>query len=314
MKADYNSLIYAYESNNVDILSIIADEFSIATEADANTPDEINASKAVTDTVKSEETSVVDKSNLFNRVLERVKKLIKKIGAMFDELKRKLMNRLRLLDETDKGFFSIYKKRKSMVKPLSSVKVISYEYNNQVLDRILNTMLSETAACFDKLRAIEGTTNGNARISEIINAPQGKMVEVLIAPYAKNAKDGQPTSIPELVKYLVTQYRGEKKEIVYQEADISSKLEPAAMSTKDLANTCNGFLKKAQEAYNKVKPMEYQIGKNKTDEKVLKLIASNTAKAATLYNAYSAMVHAYYELKLEQSLNYRIILKKFYQF
>lgn len=313
MKADYNSLIYAYESNNIDILNIISGEFDSAMEADASTPDEINASKVVSDTVKSDESKAIDKTKLINKVVERVKALIKKIGDMFDALKRKMANRIRLLNETDRGFYKLYNKRKSMVKPYQNIRVVSYQYNNQVLDRPIEKLMSETIMCLDKLRAVEGTTNSNARISEILTAPQGKIVEVLLEPYVDSASKDKVASINDFVRYLVEKYRGEKKELVYRDTQLA-EIEANALSTKDLSSKCNTYLRNAQEAYNKLKSLEYQISRNTTDDKVVKLVTANAAKAATLYNAYSALIHAYYELKLEQSLNYRIILKKFYQF
>lgn len=313
MKADYNSVIYAYESNNVDILNIIADSFDVAMEADSNTPDEVNASKAVSDTVKSDERKAIDKTTLINKVVERVKALIKKIGDMFEALRRKLSNRLRLLGETDKGFAKLYYKQKSMIKPYKTIKVVSYAYINQVLDAPIDKLLRETSMCLDKLRAIEGTTNGSSRISDILNAPQGKIIEVLLEPYVDGNSKGTISSINDFIKYLVEKYRGEKKELVYHDTQLP-QIESIALSTKDLSAKCNTYLKSAQEAYNKLKVLEYQVSRNSTDEKVIKLVTANAAKAATLYNAFSALIHSYYELKLEQSLNYRIILKKFYQF
>ena len=313
MKAEYNSLIYAYESNNVDILNIIGSEFDIATEAESKTPDEINGAKAVSDTVKSDEAKAIDKTKLINKTIERVKALIKKIGEIFNSLQRKLLNRLRLLGETDKGFFTLYKKRKAMIKPYQTIKVISYQYNNQVLDQPIEKMLTEIVTCIDKMRATEGTVNSSARISDILNASQGNVIEVLLDPYLTGGSDIKPTNISEFVKYLVSKYRGDKKELVYRDSQIP-QIEANALSTKELASKCNGYLKKAQEAYNKIKTLEYQVSRNSSDDKVVKLVTANAAKAATLYNAYSALLHAYYELKLEQSLNYRAILKKFYQF
>lgn len=313
MKADYNSVIYAFESNNADILNIIADDFDAALEADANTPDEVNAEKAVSDTVRSDEEKAVNKTILINKIVERVKALIKKIGDIFQALKRKLSNRLRLLGETDKGFTKLYYKRKSMIKPYKSVQVISYAYVDQVLERPIEKIIQESLLCFDKLRAIEGTSNSNSRVSEIINAPQGKLVEVLLEPYVDSQSKGSVTTINDFIRYIVEKYRGDKKEIIYRDTQLP-QIEANALSTKNLSIKCNNYLTSAQEAYNKLKTLEYQVSRNSTDEKVVKLVTANAAKAANLYNAFSALIHSYYELKLEQCLNYRIILKKFYQF
>lgn len=313
MKADYNSVIYAFESNNTEILSIMADEFDVALEADANTPDEVNAEKAVSDTVKSDDEKAVNKTLLINKIVERVKALIRKIGEIFQSLSRKLTNRLRLLGQTDKGFSKLYYKRKSMIKPYKSVQVISYAYVNQVLDRPMEKIIQETLMCLDKLRAVEGTTNSNSRVSEIINAPQGKIIEVLLEPYVDSQSKGNVATVKDFIRYMVEKYRGDKKEIIYHDTQIP-QIESNALSTKALATWCNKYIISAKEAYTKLKTLEYQVSRNSTDEKVVKLVTSNAGKAATLYNGLSALIHAYYELKLEQSLNYRIILRKFYQF
>ena len=311
MKADYNSLIYAYESNRLDILDIMKDDLMIATEAD-ETPAELDASKAVSDTVKSDESKAATNTVLINKVIEKVKNLIRKISNMFNQLSRKLSNRLRLMAQTDKGFYSLYNKRKAMVKPHPSIQVITYQYRNDVLDRPIQKLMDETVACLDKLRAANGTVNGSSRISEILNASQGKIIEVLLAPYAKDS-DIPVTTIDGYVKYLVKAYRGEKKEIVYRDTQLG-EIEKYALSTNEIANRSNQYLSKAKEAYSKLKGLEYQISRTSASDEVIKLVAANASKAAVLYNAFSALIHAYYELKLEQSLNYRIILRKFYQF
>lgn len=304
MKADYNSLLYAYESNNIDILDIITGDIDAALEAESNT--------TTNDTIKSDGEKSISKTMVLNKLIEQVKKLIQKILGMYDSFKRKLTNRLRLLGETDKGFYNLYYKKKSMIKPYKNVKVITYEYKNQMLTNQMEKILSEITMCLDKLRAIKGTTNSNARISEILNAPKGETITVLLEPYV-DSSDIKVDSMSSYIKYLVSKYRGNKKEIVFTGSQLPI-IEANALSTKAIADKCNAYLKSAQVSYNKLKELEYQISRTSANEEVNKLVMSNTSKAAMIYNAYVTLVEAYYELRLEQSLNYRIILKKFYQF
>jgi len=312
MKAEYNSLLYAYESHNSDILSIIADELDMALEAEGETSTSGDSTKVVRDTIRSDESKAASKTLLINKIITKVKELIKKIFEIFDSLKRKLSNRLRLLAETDKGFFNLYYRRKSMIKPYDRVKVITYQYNDNFLDMRIEKIMSETITCLDKLRAVNGTTNGNSRISEIINAPQGKTIEVLLSPYIDSG-DAPINTIPNFVKYIVSKYRGDKKEIIFNNSQLP-QIEAGALSTKQIANKCNSYLESAQSSYNKIKTLEQQIRRTSESDEEIKLVMSNASKAATIYNAYSALLQAYYELKIEQSLNYRVILKKFYQF
>ncbi len=332
LRAEYNSLIYAYESNHQDILNIYNGGLIIANEANTinngssnsasstasvagttatKTADKVNdASSAVSDTVKSTENKTIDTVSVFKKVSERVKELIKKIGEMLSSLMRKVQNRLRLLNETDKGFFNMYYKRKSMVKPYKAVKVITYTYNNSILSNTLERLVPEINLCLKKFKLMEGTTNNNGRVSDIISSNSKEMLEKLYEPYCKGTK---VSNTQEFIKYIVSQFRGEKKELVYKESDLP-KIEQYALSTKQISTKCNNYIKIAQESYNEIKAIEYVVGKNSKDTKVLQLISNNTMKAATLYNALTTIIKAYYELCLEQSLNYRIILKKFYQF
>ena len=344
LKAEYNSLIYAHESYESEIVNIMMD-IALEAETGASTTsttsstttaggatttttrttstsssssassgrksDEINASAAVKDTAKSDENKAVSKTNTLSKVIEKVKALLKKIGEIFDALQRKLGSRMRLMAETDKKFKSMYYKRKSMIKPYNSISVISYKYVDAVLDQPIDKLMKEVTLCLDKLRAVEGTTNTNQRVSDIINAEQGKMIETLLTPYIKDAKE-PISSVPIFVKMLVERYRGEKTEFIYNASQIG-QIESIALNTNQIVSKCNNYIKGAQDAYNKLKAIEYQI-KRSDDEEKIKLIGNNASKAATLYNAYSTLIHSYYELKLEQALNYRIILKKFYQF
>lgn len=311
MRAEYNSTIHAYESNNVELLSIIADEFDVAMEADRE-PAELNASNAVKDTVSSEEKSKVKSTLLIQKVAQRIKDLIKKIGEILSGLKLKIQNRLRTLMETDKGFYKLYYKRKSMIKPYKNISVISYKYNNAAIEQPLNKVFSEILMCLDKLRAVEGTSNTNERISTILESGTGNIIETLLEPYVKDS-DIPVKTIPDFIKYLVQKFRGEKKELVYSDTQLGA-IEANALSTKSISDMCNKYLKDAQGAYDKIRALEYQISRTSSDDKVISLISANAAKASVLYNAYSALVSAYYELKVEESLNYRIILKRFYQF
>ena len=199
-----------------------------------------------------------------------------------------------------------------MVKPYESVQVISYQYNDAILDMPIQKLMDETVLCLDKLRAVKGTVNSSARISDILNAPQGKIIEELLSPYVKDS-DIPVTTVDGYIKYVVKNYRGEKKELIYRDTQLA-QIEKYAMSTQEISSRSNKYLTKAKDAYSKLKDLEHQISRNSNNDEVAKLVASNAAKAAVLYNAFSALIHAYYELKLEESLNYRIILRKFYQF
>lgn len=309
MKADYNELLLIYEANESDILGIIAGDMFEAMEA-GNTPDVINGQTATKDTVSSDETKSYKKLGLMEKVTETVKKLIKKIGEMLNQLKLKMKNRIRMLFESDKGFQRDYYKQKSIVKPNQNVRVITYQYKNSELDGPVDKMMRELNKCFDVIAMQGAKKSGDARISQILNAPQNKMISVLLEPYTH---DDSIDSINGFIKYLVDKFRGQKKELTFNISQVSN-IEAIALSVNKLVERCNGYVKGAETAYNRVKTIEFHIKRSTNNEEVLRAASNNIARASVLYNAYSALVQGYYELKLEQCLNYRVILKKFYQF
>lgn len=273
-----------------------------------------DASKAAQNTARLEQKNQNQRKNpgKFQEILQKVREFLKKIRYIIDNAVRKLQNRMRLCAQTDKGFFNLYKKRKAMIKPHESVKLISYQYRNNVLEEPVKKLMNEITQCMTVLRVADGSTNTNGRISQILQAPQGKMIEVLVEPYAKTGSSDKISSIPEFVHYLVNSYRGEKQEFVYKATQIP-EIERNAMSMGDIKSRCDTYMQAAENAYNQIKTLEYQVTKNQNDEKVLNLVSENTRKAATLYNAFSALINAYFEVRLEQSLNYRVVLRKFYE-
>jgi hypothetical protein len=296
MKADYSSVIIVYESFQNTIYEEMMD---IAVEADMNEENKTGE-------------SIPEKSDpgFFNKVLEFIKALIIKIGEIFEALRRKLTNRLRLLMETDHGFFSVYNKRKAMVKPYPNIRVVNYKYVDHVLDQPINNILKDINDCLRSMKTIENQPTASDRVSTILESSKTSIIEKLIEPYCDNENI---TTIPQFMKYLIEKYRGEKSEYVYTSAQIP-QIEKMAMSTSDLNRKCNEFIRTANVLYNELKIFQSQASRAHDDTETLNIIASNASKAAELYNAYTAIINFYYEAKLEQSLNSRALLKRFYQF
>ena len=337
MKASYNELIITYESNYFDILRIIGGDI-IALEAETpqptantttqnttqantsgnNAPGADRASAQTSNNAKlassgankdkiDVKTAVKDTAT---KVANKVKALLDKIRGIISALALKLKNRLRLVGTTDKGFLKMYYSRKSMVKPYDSTKVVSYQYNNAWMEKTLTKLLGEVTLCIDKLRIAEGTSNTNARISQIVSAPQGQMLQNLFSPYMDKPEN---VTVTKFISYATNKFRGEKKELIYRSTQLPL-IEKFAISTKDVSTRCENYIKTVESSFNRLKSLEYQIRRNSENQRLLELISQNVSKAAILYNAYSALVHTYFELKLEQSLNYRQLLKRFYQF
>lgn len=349
IKADYNSIIYDYLAIEAEIAQIDADSYEAAMEADGPTgatttttttttvtqgtgaptqgaraqvtgtgdngqkAAEINASAAAKSAVKDQPTDAnknVEKVTKFQKAVTAVKEFIKKIGDILENIKRWIQNRLRSLMVNDRSFNNQYQQRKRMVKPLDTVTVVNYGYENNKLERPFRGLMGDLEATLRAL-SLANATEPTGRASEIINAPQGEMLKVLFKPYSDGAET-EVSSAPLMVKHLVNTYRSEKRERTYQQSDIPA-IERNAMSTAEIRNRCNSYINSCTQLYTAIRNLEKELRPD-ADEKVISTVRENARKASVLYNTYNSMVHAYFELRLEQSMNYRIILKRFYQF
>lgn len=342
IKADYNSIIYDYLAIEADIAEIDA-RYSYGPAMEADNPStttttttaatvaptqgakaqvtgtndngqkaaEINGKAAAQSAVKDKpnENNSIEKTNRFQKALAAVKEFLKKISDILDGVKRWLQNRLRSLMANDRGFNNQYQQRKRLVKPLDSVTVVNYAYTNDNLERPIRGLMQDVEGC---LRTLSMSTEGSpsGRISDIINAPQGEMLKVLFKPYSQGSEI-EITSAPLMTKHLVSQYRTDKRERTYRNTDIPA-IERNAMSTAEIRNRCNSYVNSCSQLYSSVRNLERELRPD-AEEKVITTVKENARKAAVLYNTYNSLIHAYFELRLESAMGYRIILKRFYQ-
>lgn len=334
IKADYNGIIESYLAIESDIMEVDSTTYLPAMEAEGDITqgstvpstgakvavtgttatgkkaDEINASAAARNTVRDNEQSSADKTLKFQKALEAVKSFIKKILGIIDNVKQWLQNRLRTLMANDRSFSNTYQKQKRLVKPQDNVVVINYAYDNNKLERPYQALMKDVESTLETLSLLN-PSNSSQRVTDIIKAPQGQMLKVLFEPYCKDS-DTEITSAPAFVKYLVASYRSDKRERNYEAKDIPA-IERNAMNTEEIRNRCSLYINNCTRIYSKIRNLEREMIPS-ADEKTVSLIRENARKAAILYNTYNSLIHSYFELRLEQAMNYRIILKKFYSF
>jgi len=187
---------------------------------------------------------------------------------------------------------------------------VNYSYINDKLEGPFNSIMKDVQMTLMTLSYTNGPENANSRISDIIQADQGKMIETLLQPYTRNSQE-PVTTAPAFIKYIVGEYRGEKQERTYRFSDIPA-IEKNAMRTSEIKNRCTAFTNEAQRLYGRVRNLERELTPN-TDPKVITQVKENARKATVLYNVYISLIKSYFELRLEQSMNYRLILARFYQ-
>ena len=111
---------------------------------------------------------------------------------------------------------------------------------------------------------------------------------------------------------MIDTFRGEKSEKLFSQSQIPALI-TTAKSSNQLSNECNELIGKCKNSVNKLKLIEARARAQNTTEG-LSNISRRVTKATSIYNTLLTISRMYFELKLEESLSARMLLKKFYKF
>lgn len=321
MKVDYKVILESYEAANRDFLNDCAE---IAMEAETlntttatrssnapnSTENQVNGNTTQTvDTTKqnSIQPSIKTKNNLINRIRETIRKLIDKI----QQASIKIMNRLKLMLESDKAFFTTLSKRRASVKPLKNFKAITYTYDPEYLDNLINNISSLSLMCINQLNNFTGSSS-NSKVKQIIESDPSAVSNVLLSFFTKNKNlEGGP-DVQSFTREMIDTYRGKKEEKLWSQSHIP-ELMRVAQGSNSLTTKCNELINKCKNSVNKLKLIEARARAQNTTEGITN-ISRRVTKATSIYNTLLTLSRMYFELKLEEALSARMLLKKFYQF
>lgn len=313
MKVDYREILESYERLNQELLEICCD---IVLEADSGT---VNITNAVTKEENNNySTDITNKSTQLepgskqkSNILQRIKKIIDKIVEFIRSAVMKIMNRLRLLIESDKGFYKNLHERINMQKPLKNFKAITYDYNEKYLD---STMKGIKDVAYGAIVALSNpmTTTSNPKVKQLIECDNSSIIPNLLSNFTNDKSRDGGHDVQSFTREMIDTFRGEKKERMWNESQIQSLISLSKRST-ELTNECHQIETKCKNLVNDMKRMESKARTVNTTEELNK-ITQSVVKASTIYNAYLGITRVYFELKLESALSARYLLKKFYSF
>ena len=113
--------------------------------------------------------------------------------------------------------------------------------------------------------------------------------------------------------FIRDQFRGESKEILYRREQLPAIIKLSqdyqALSAKLGKEHAN-----ANRELNRIKALETKMLYNGNNADKAKLCNDLVKVATKVRNFYQSFISYYMELKLEQILSYRAIVKRFYQF
>lgn len=258
-------------------------------------------------------TSVDDDSNKMvfaQKLMIQVQKLIKTLEGIIEKSSLKISNFIGNLLQTDIGFKEHCRKAMVENKPLEAVKLISYRYNDTVLEsemtRMTNIILNKinsVKSSYQKLSDVQTVGDMDKNETELIE----QLFEELGCPK-------EVTNVNLYFMYLKNKYRSEKKEQLFTARESRNYY-----NITQEYNKVNNVVKSKQQILKNQKSVIQanlnNIIKNKMTQNHIKQRALNQYKNVThLYNFYAHFLEFYIQLRIEKILTYRTILKKIYHF
>ena len=111
---------------------------------------------------------------------------------------------------------------------------------------------------------------------------------------------------------MIDTFRGEKSEKMFSQSQIPVLI-TVSKGSNELTSKCNELINKCKNSVNKLKLIEARARAQNTTEGITN-ISRRVTKATSIYNTLLTLSRMYFELKLEEALSARMLLKKFYQF
>lgn len=286
-----NNFIYketiAYENNLYAIEKVFFDD---AMEAE-------NVTSADDDTKKR---------NFAQKIKDKLKKLISEIIAIIDRQSSEILSIIKRVLLSDKGFKEACRKAIKDKKPLEAVKLIAYQYDDSFLDT--------------NLRKFENAINSVADLNKLTdldseNNPLDMKNKDLVAYVLREA--GCPKDITDTnlyFEFLKKGFRVAKKEQLYKSSetkkyyDITSMYDRINKIANNKQNAFRAKVSKLNTSMNSViTNLQYTDDQKRT-------CLNRSKNMSHLINTNLSVLSIYVQLKIEQMLSYRIVLKKLYQF
>lgn len=320
MKVDYKSILESYEIANREFLNECAE---IAMEADTLNATNATAKEAPNSTqnqVQGNTNQSVDttKNNQLQpsskqkqNLLQRLREIFKKIVDRIQQASIKIINRLKLMFESDKAFQTTLSQRRATQQPLKNFKAITYSYDDQYLDTTINGIQKLALGSIKQLANFTGTST-DSKIKQIIESDQSAVSNVMLSFFTKEkSKEGGP-DVQTFSREMIDTFRGQKQEKMWNQSSIPM-LMIQSKGSADLSTKCNNMINECKNTVNVLKGIEAKARTQQTSEALLN-ISRRVNKAMSIYNTFLTLTQMYFELKLEQCLAARMLLKKFYQF
>lgn len=253
---------------------------------------------------------IVTRTGTGNKIMDTINRLLSALSQMAQKAIVKLRNRQKKMMLSDSGFKEKLREREKTVKPLTSIKITSYQYLDQFLDAFVAKLKKEVDTLLGELLREADVKNNYVSKNEILkNSPDNIVSEIIRKVVGKE----DISDMGSLFRYLKNMYRGDKKETLYSQGDLQNIIR-LAENHKAIGATLSGYMTQADNYISQMKSRGNSIRTLNVPDERKRDFAAMLNKAMKIFNMYDSILEYIYELKVEKGISYRIICQRFYQF
>lgn len=253
-----------------------------------------------------------EEPGMVDKMIDTVKKLFIRLNGLIQKNFLKFKNFMMKVAESDQGFENEFRKAFKAKKPLTAIKLVTYDYNpnildaellniNKVIQGLFNGMVNKTS-----YTALSDTTTAN----DMDRSPE----EIYQMIFKELSCPGDVKDINTYFIHIKNKFRVDKKEILFK----SSQTQEYYQMTKQHSMLMEKIKKSEGVVSNQVATMKSNLHNtilNKQSRAEVKKRAVKQCKNLThIMNFYIRFVDIYMQLNLERLFTYRTVLKKLYSF
>lgn len=249
-------------------------------------------------------------SSFLLKMRNTIEKLIKNLRGIIERCTYTVMKAIQKVLLSDKSFDKKLKEAMDKNKPLESIKVISYQYNDTFLDGELQKV---TSACMNLLSEVKASPsdlkNPDKTTIDSTKDIEKDLIQRLHIPSGEST-----SSLNSYFLYLKKGYRVEKKEMQINSSD-TQKYQNISLNYRNIESLIKSKSTTMNQQIERAKGVVQRTIDNREVSAELKRRAvKQLQNLGQVFNFYTMFLKMYSQLKIEETMAARTILKKIYQF
>lgn len=251
------------------------------------------------------------KTSFALKLKEKVIALFKNLEAIIERFAFNISNYIKRALQTNRGFKESYMKAYKSNKPLTGIKLITYNYDTAFLETQYTKISNSVVKIITSYENNYSKNTDDAEANRLLNQSPDEMIIDML----KNA--GCPNNVTNInlyFKFLKENFRREKKEQLF----VASKAKEYVEYTGNYEKVESTIHNQTQMINSRVKTMKGKllnvVSNQQMPNEIKQRAIRLTANCTQLLNFYTTFLKIYYQLFCERSISYREVLKRLYHF